>query len=66
MTVRMSLEWVSGCPGMRNRTTSFVRIDLYTNCVRFYLGELTHSYASAAQRSVLVLAETRTLEKIFD
>lgn len=48
-----------------SRDLDFVRVDFYTNGTHFYLGELTHSHASAAQRFVPVSAETRASAMVF-
>lgn len=48
-----------------SRDLDFVRVDFYTNGEHFYLGELTHSHASAAQRFIPVSAETRASEMVF-
>lgn len=48
-----------------SRDLEFVRVDFYTNGTHFYLGELTHSHASAAQRFVPPSAEARASETVF-
>lgn len=48
-----------------SRDLCFVRVDFYTNGKEFYLGELTHSHASASQRFIPLSAETKASEMVF-
>jgi len=59
------LEAMLDVAAVLSRDLDFVRVDFYTNGNHFYLGELTHSHASAAQRFVPVSAETTASEMVF-
>lgn len=48
-----------------SRDLNFVRVDFYTNGTDFFLGELTHSHASASQRFIPVSAEKQASQTIF-